>query len=173
MSRTQFLRDAKEGMTLVLKYSLLYTKDERPYAFVPRKIIKVQTNAVYLEYPNNKSLYTSEDDYNFYVKRWSGSYLEIPRASRVEYDGKTLKIYEAGERELTDKEKSIMNGWTEIKAKNPDASYSKMLMYFSNNKATHLIGNSTVKEMKYNRKTGKVWDARVKGKLELEYEVRK
>ena len=94
MSRAQFFKDCKanQNMTLTLVGGENYEwiKEKRPQNLKPRKISKVQTNAVYLEGEEN---------------RGQGSYLEIPQSSLMDYDGTILNIYNVGVREMTDEER--------------------------------------------------------------------
>lgn len=69
-----------------------------------RKITSVQTNGV----------------------RLNGSFLDFPKANACEFDGKTLKIFETGYRELTNEEKSVMAEWKKITETN---DYQKQLEY--------------------------------------------
>ena len=97
MSRAAFFRDCKGNpnmtLTLVGGENYEWIKEKRPQNLRPRAIRKIQTNAVYLEGEEN---------------RGQGSYLEIPQASLMEYDGLTLNIYDYGIREMTAEE---MKDW--------------------------------------------------------------
>ena len=79
MSRAQFFKDCKanQNMTLTLIDGANYEwiKEKRPQNLRPRKISKVQTNAVYLEGEEN---------------RGQGSYLELPQASLMVTGGVSL-----------------------------------------------------------------------------------
>jgi hypothetical protein len=88
------LADFKREMIIGKKMMMTsaYGKTEGGKIGMERHIIKTQTNGVYLARdPNSKE----------------GSWLDYPKASLMEYDGKTLKTYDAGYRELTDEEKKV------------------------------------------------------------------
>jgi hypothetical protein len=108
-TRAEFLREAKNG-NMYLKMDLIYgeslqqilkqdperamkrtQKTEKAMTSF-RKVDKVQTNGIYIQ----------------------GSFLEIPNATQLEYDGETLKIFRVGHRPLNEKETEVMNEWKKI-----------------------------------------------------------
>ena len=112
------------------------------------------------------------------------SELRIKNANLVEYDNNTLTVYGEGQRDLTDGEKKIMNEW-DAKANTKEhrerawndamtdgsSTYWEKKWFFQKNNAEHLLGYEFCKGMKYDWNTGKVWDNKIKGEIELQYEV--
>ena len=103
------------------------------------------------------------------------SELRFDSAKLVEYDGKSLTIYERGERDLTEQEQKILADWQKIEndyyQKNPHGdAYWKKKDYFKNCPCPWLAGYETVrgKCYKYN---GKVIDNQVRGNAILKYNV--
>lgn len=94
MTRALFIRDCKENknmkFTLVGGDNYEWIKEKRPQNLNPRRISKVQTNAIYLEGEENNG---------------QGSYLQIPKASLMEYDREHFCVYDFGIREMTAEEK--------------------------------------------------------------------
>jgi len=83
-------RELQTGKTLTMTYSSL---ENNRLLNIPRQIIGTQTNGISLK-TDNKS---------------GKSFLSLPCASLTEYDGKIIKIYQPGKRDLTPEEKSILN----------------------------------------------------------------
>ena len=78
-TKSDFMRVAKEGnikLKLIGGKNYEWIKEKRPQNLNPRAVVKTQTNAIYLEGEENHG---------------QGSYLPIPAASLMEYDGETLK----------------------------------------------------------------------------------
>ncbi len=166
MTRADFFRDAKSNqlkLTLVGGANYEFIKNKRPQNLTPRAICKVQTNAIYLEDPANGK----------------PSWLEIPPASLMEYDGKKLKIFVAGVREMNAEEKA-----NKLKAEAEQARYTKENPYsdsyyhmkeFYRSCSTPWI--STMSETVKGKRAaqgddyGKIIDNAVRGRLLLEYEV--
>lgn len=69
-----------------------------------RTIEKVQTNGIKID----------------------GSFLDFPKASNSEFDGRILKIYAVGYRKLTDEEKAVLDEWKKI---TETEDYQKQLEY--------------------------------------------
>lgn len=112
------------------------------------------------------------------------SQLDLNYASLVEYDGETLKVYSVGLRELTDLEKSVMDGWKKITdteeykeqayrdaMTDGSSTYYKDKGYFMNSPCPYLYLDDGDKKYDYN--TGKVYDPKVKGNCILKYKVYK
>lgn len=104
------------------------------------------------------------------------SELEFCPAKLIEYDGKTLTIYQAGTRELNEIEKLILAKWKrvqeEYEKKNPYcSSYWKMKEYFDKNNCPcpYLAGWEKVRGKRY--MNGKVVDDSIKGKAILKYNI--
>ena len=110
------------------------------------------------------------------------SSLDLDYASLVEYDGEILKVYSIGLRELTDLEKSVMDGWKKITdteeykeqayrdaMTDGSSTYYKDKGYFMNSPCPYLYLDDGDKKYDYN--TGKVYDQKVKGQCMLVYKV--
>lgn len=65
---------------------------------VPRFVVKRNTVGVCLSKDKTKT---------------DGSFFDWPKASLLEYDGKTITVYQSGSRPLTDEEKRILKGQPE------------------------------------------------------------
>ena len=103
------------------------------------------------------------------------SELRFDSAKLVEYDGKSLTIYERGERDLTEQEKKILADWQKIEddyyQRNPHGdAYWKKKDYFKNCPCPWLAGYETVRG-KYYKYNGKVLDNQVRGNAILKYNV--
>ena len=103
------------------------------------------------------------------------SELRFDSAKLVEYDGKSLTIYERGERDLTEQEQKILADWQKIEDDyyqrnlHGDA-YWKKKDYFKKCPCPWLAGYETVKGKYYNY-NGKVLDNQVRGNAILKYNV--
>jgi len=151
-------RDLTVGKTVILKSCLGVEKNEK------RTVFKLQSNNVCFLKEDGKS------------KSW----LELPKASLLEYDGKTIKIFRVGIRELTQEEKDII-------AKEPkdekqegidiisDGSvmYNRRKHYYKDVGKFYLFGTEKEqgKRLTHADKTAKIEDDSIKGELELVYEV--
>lgn len=103
------------------------------------------------------------------------SELRFVSAKLVEYDGKSLTIYERGERDLTEQEQKILADWQKIEddyyQRNPHGdAYWKKKDYFKNCPCPWLAGYETVRGKYYNY-NGKVLDNQVRGNAILKYNV--
>lgn len=103
------------------------------------------------------------------------SELQFPAAKLIEYDGKTLTIYEKGERDLTEQEQKILDEWKKIEndyyEKNPyGESYWKKKEYFKNCPCPWLAGFESVRGKYYNY-NGKILDNQIRGNAILKYNV--
>lgn len=83
------------------------------------------------------------------------SSLDFPPAKLIEYDGKSLTIYERGERDLTEQERKILADWQKIEddyyKQNPYGdAYWKKKDYFKKCPCPWLAGYETVKGKYYN-----------------------
>lgn len=112
------------------------------------------------------------------------SWLYMPYASLVYYDGEFLKVYAAGLRDLTPVEKKVMDGWAKISSTDEykeaalrdaysdgSSTYYKEKWYFEQSPCPYLFDDNGSK--KYDRSFGKVRDSKVKGVCELVYKVHK
>lgn len=103
------------------------------------------------------------------------SSLDFPPAKLIEYDGKSLTIYEGGERDLTEQEKKILADWQKIEddyyKQNPHGdAYWKKKDYFKKCPCPWLAGYEPVKGKYYNY-NGKILDNQVRGNAILKYNV--
>ena len=128
---------------------------------------------------NSVSIFFQMDDGNV-------SELSLPKASLVEYDGSKLTVYYAGFRDLTVDEQRVMDGWKE-KSSTPEfqrqaevdaltdgsSTYWAEVAYFSRAGYEYLRGTKEQRGMKYDFNRGQVRDARIKGAVCMQYEIRK
>lgn len=103
------------------------------------------------------------------------SELRFGSAKLLEYDGDTLIIYQAGYRDLTEQEQSILDEWKKIEdeyfKRNPyGETYWKMKDYFAKCPCPWMAGFEIVQGKKYDY-TGKVRDNAIKGDAILKYRV--
>jgi len=117
-------------------------------------VSKVQTNGVYLD----------------------GRWLDIPVASLIEFDGTSLKLYYPGLRDLSPTEQDIIDN----RPRDPEQERMDLLTdgstmywrdkrYFSEKEANWYWGWN--KGLRYDHNEKKMWDRKIKGDLQLEYEV--
>lgn len=133
-----------------------------------RYVVKTQGNGVYL----------NEDK-----QADKGSFLDYPKASLCEYDGKTLTIYEPGVRDLTKEEQSIIDN----EPKDDEQEKFDMLTdgstmfyrrkhYYQDKGSEYLFnGGSNRGKSKHVKRDGngvlRVVDDAIKGKVSLRYEI--
>lgn len=103
------------------------------------------------------------------------SELRFEGAKLIEYDGKSLTIYDRGERDLTEQERKILADWQKIEddcyQRNPyNNTYWKKKDYFKKCPCPWLDGYETIKGKCYNY-NGKVLDNQVKGNVALKYRI--
>lgn len=106
------------------------------------------------------------------------SELQVKCASLVEYDADTLVVYEAGLRDLTDEERTILAEWKRIEdehiKQNPFGdTYWKRKNYFATCTCPWLDGGDSVrgKRLEYVCGTPKIRDNSIKGEAILKYRV--
>lgn len=160
MKLADLKRDAASGkikLELVERYGK--TSEEIPERIRGiRTVSKINTVAIFL---------TNADGVE--------SELRFDSAKLVEYDGKSLTIYERGERDLTEQEQKILADWQKIEddyyQRNPHGdAYWKKKDYFKNCPCPWLAGYETVRG-KYYKYNGKVLDNQVRGNAILKYNV--
>ena len=104
------------------------------------------------------------------------SELRFNGAKLVEYDGKSLTIYAAGERDVTPEEQSVLDGAQKIRERhmkvNPygNGGFWECKHYFANSSCPWMAGYETVRGKRYNY-NGKVVDNSVKGRAILRYTI--
>jgi hypothetical protein len=149
-------RDLQVGRSLTLTFSGV---GKHKYLDVPRFVVKIQSNGVYLNEDKDAT---------------TGSFLDLPRASQVEYfeDGR-LNVYEVGKRDLTEEEKSIINNCPSKMPENAERCKIDMLtdgssMYWADKRYFVSKGREDLlhiyKEV--------IKDNRIKGRLILSYVVK-
>lgn len=133
------------------------------YLNVPRYIVKVQGNGVTLS-PNKEDI--------------KGSFMELPKASLVEYENDTIRIYDCALRELTEAEKSIMANEPKDEEQSDqdmmtdgNTMYYRREAYYKSKNADYLRGHDYQKGMRYSVNDKKVYDESIKGELSLEYKI--
>lgn len=108
------------------------------------------------------------------------SRLDIPRANLLEYDGKTVKVFRSGFRELTKEEKEILeNRPRDKEVEKIDLMTDSNMMfwrdkeYFKKSGKYYLMGIERVGGMYLTHKHGNplIDDENIKGELILEYEI--
>lgn len=166
-------RDLKVGTQLTL-VEFHGTKDSK-WINSPRYVIKTSTVDIQLSPDKNAT---------------KGSHLNWPKASLLEYDGKTIRIFESGNRPLTEDEKRIyQNQPRDAKQEEIDMLSDGTTMFYRKKRYfeslpgfMHLFGCHRERGMylKHGTKetidngTWSDWfidDEKVKGKLALVYEI--
>lgn len=155
-------RDLQIGTKLTMTHGI-----RNKLVGIPRYVVTKQGNGVSL----------SEDP-----KATRGSFLELPRASLVEYDGKTIRVYTTGSRPLTAEEQRILDNEPSKRPEN--AEHVKMDMmadmnwcywhdktYHKENGTEYLSGHETIRGLRYNFNDKTVYDETLKGELSLEYTI--
>ena len=128
---------------------------------------------------NSVSIFFQMDDGNV-------SELRLPRASLVEYDGEKLTVYYAGFRDLTVEEQRVIDGWKEksitpeFKARaemdaltDGSSTYWEEVVYFNKSGYEYLMGMKEQRGMKYDYNRRQVRDAKIKGSMCMQYEIRR
>lgn len=171
-TRAEFFRDAKANKITLELIERFGNKDIDKNMQGKRKIGKVQSNGVYLINENGKK-----------------SFLELAKASLMEYTENELRIYNAGYREMTEKEKQVMQEWEKI-ANTEDyknqaqidamsdgsSTYYIEKRFFINKKMEYLMGVSSgaknlIFSKYYNGEKECIRDESVKGEVILVYQV--
>ena len=160
-------RDLIVGKILVMTYNALSKDSESIKArlFVPRKIVKVQTNGIYLEVANTGK----------------GSFLEFPQASLVEYTGKLINFFKYGKRALSKEEKALLANEPSNRKENERLATNDVLTdgsqtywmdkkYYRDNDAGWRWDWSKGLRLDINDMT--MWDKKIKGKLDLQYTIK-
>lgn len=163
-------RDLKVGDKIVMTFNALEGSSDRIKQFigVERYIISKNTQGIKISPDKNAK---------------NGSFLDFPKkATLCEYDGETLKIYDAGFRELTEREKEVKENVTSRREENKEevtmelmtdgsGFYWKDKQYYKENNMEYLAGHETVRGLRYHYNTGKIEDESIKGLLSLEYKI--
>lgn len=171
-TRAEFFRDAKANKIALELIERFGSRDIKENMQGIRKIGKVQSNAIYLINKNGDK-----------------SFLELAKASLMEYTEDELRIYNAGYREMTEKEKQVMREWETIsntedykrQAKidalgDGSTTYYMKKRFFIDKKMEYLMGTGNgIKKLifnkYYNGEKECIRDDNVKGDLILVYKV--
>lgn len=161
MTLAELKREAKAGK---IKFEMIErfgkTGEEIPeYCRGIREVARVNTVAIILVTADGKE-----------------SELRFNGAKLVEYDGKSLTIYAAGERDVTPEEQAVLNEAQKIRERhlkvNPygNSDFWACKQYFENSPCPWMAGYKTVRGKRYNY-NGKVTDNSVKGNAILRYTI--
>lgn len=165
-------RDLNKGDKIIMTFNAMEGSSDRIKQFigVKRYIISKNTTGIKISPDKNAT---------------KGIFLEFPKkASLCEYDGETLKIYDAGFRELTEEEKRVKNNVPSRREENKEAVYNELItdvsvfywkdkQYYKENNMEYLSGHETIKGLRYHYNTGMIEDESIKGLLSLEYKITK
>jgi hypothetical protein len=152
-------RDLKIGDSITLVESPKFPK----WLNVARYVIKKQGNGVYLS-PDPKDN--------------KGSFLEFANAKLTEYDGKEIRTYQPGHRELTEHEKHMLDNRPSSRPENKEIAERDIMCdmnrtyymdkeYYHNAGMDYLFTSSGTKHIDWNTNT--IIDEQIKGSLELRY----
>ena len=161
MTLAELKREAKAGK---IKFEMIErygkTGDEIPeYCRGIREVARVNTVAIILVTADGKE-----------------SELRFDSAKLVEYDGKSLTIYAAGERDITAEEQAVLDGAKKIMDMhlkvNPygDGGFWERKQFYKSSPCPWMSGYETVRGKRYNY-NGKVVDNSIKGKAILRYTI--
>ena len=163
LTLAQFKRDAKTGH-MGLELVERYGKKENNKGISP--VIKVLSESVVLKRDGKESS------------------LDIPFASLIEYTGTTLKVFDMGKRPLNEIEQKVLFEWRKIentpeyqeRARIDVLTDSSMTFYrqkkfFASSPCPYLFEDS--KRFRYTMGNDFIYDAQVKGKCILKYNVHK
>ena len=161
------LADLKRELNVGDSVTLIESPFYHKWINVKRYVVKKQSNGVYL----------SQDPTDT-----KGSYLEFKNAKLTEYDGKEIRTYSAGIRELTEQEKSVYSNRPSARKENEEQAVIEMLtdgsglfykdkQYFKDHGMKYFIESGQTKKFNAHNKT--VTDEQIKGNLELRYIIEK
>lgn len=127
-----------------------------------RYVVKIQSNGIYLNEDKTAT---------------KGSFLEYPKASLLEVTEKGFKIFEAGERDLTDEEKKIKENEPKDEEQNKidmmtdtNTMFYRKKRYYMESGFFYLFGTEKQQGKRYCFNDKKIIDDNIKGELSLEYE---
>lgn len=151
----------KPGIKVVLK-ERFGKKEENGEA---RTICKIQTNSLCFFKADGKS------------KSW----LDFPKATLLEYDGNTFKIFSPGKRELTDEEQKIRGNEPSDKQQeyidaigDGSTMFYRRKAYYREIGLNYLFGTGKESGKRLTHENGKavIEDDSIKGEMILAYEIR-
>ncbi len=163
MTLAQLKRDLCKGKSLALVDAP--TMPNHKNLNVKRYVVATQGNGVTL----------SPD-----VNAPRGSFMELPKASLVEYDGKTVKIYQGGKRLLTEEEQQVIDTMPSHQEANRELAERDIM---TDGSTTYWMDKRHTKEhqadwywetsrgLRYDFNDKMMWDDSVKGQLELVYKL--
>lgn len=161
----QLKRDMQKGTKVTLTACAYAT---HKFMNVERYVVKVQGNGVYLNEDKDAT---------------SGSFMDFPsKATLTEYIDDTFTIYEAGKRELTPEERTVLDSRPSKRPSNEkqceiDIMSDGSQMFYADkrhmreNNMEHLNGFETVRGLRYDFNTGLIDDEKIKGKMVLQYKI--
>ena len=155
-------RDLKIGSSLTLTQSEVWT---HKFLNISRYVTKTQWNGVYLNTDKNGK---------------GGSFLELPKASLVEYDNDTIKVYYSWYRECTNEENSIRDNAPSRLPENKERAIMEAMTdgsglyyldksYFAKSNAPWMSWHDTIRGQHYDYNRKMVRDDNIKGILSLSY----
>lgn len=102
------------------------------------------------------------------------SELRIDSAKLIDYDGESLIIYNAGEREPNEEERAVLTEAKKIYEKYADTyngGYWQVKDFYKNCPCPYMYGMETIKGKRYQTHNGKVRDNSIKGDVLIKYKV--
>lgn len=155
-------RDLKIGDSITLVESP--NRPNNSWLNIGRYIVKKQGNGVYLSENKNAD---------------RGSFLELPNAKLVEYDGKEIRIYDPAKRPLTDQEQKIWDNRPSQRSENKKRleydllSGTNVMFYqdkkYFNDKGMGYLYYEKNNRYKFNPNDMTITDKQLKGDLALRY----
>jgi len=112
----------------------------------------------------------------------TGSHLDYPKASLLEYTDNVFTVYDAGYRPLTASEQAIRDNVPSSRPENAEkirneimsdgnGSHYLDLSYYRTHDAEYLMGHEEVRGLKYDYNTQTVRDNTIKGEKLMEYTI--
>ena len=163
------LADLKRKLIIGTPITLIYARQglasNNKRLNLLRYVIKTQTNGIYLAEDKNAT---------------KGSFLELPKASLMDFTEGILSIYTTGLRDLTEEEKQIIANQPKDEEQSridmiSDGStmFYREKAYFKEKNAEYLfLGNSKViMGLSFDSNNNKVRDETLKGDLDLKYKI--
>ena len=160
MGLSDLKRKLVKGCALKMTYNSL--KSKNPLLNKVRYVVKTQSNGVTL----------NED-----INAIKGSFLEFPKNSLLEVTDKGFKVFECGERDLTEEEKRIMENQPKDEEQDRidlmtdmNTMFYRRKAYFNESGYFYLFGTEKIKGKSFNFNKRNIRDDEIKGELSLEYE---
>ncbi len=161
----QLKRDLQVGKKLTMTFNVLAESSEAIASRLnkPRFIVGTQTNGITLSESKDAP---------------KGSFLELPRASLVEYEDNTIKVYDPAIRDLTEQEKDILKNIPSYLPENKEQCERDIM---TDTNTTYWLDKRYTKEedaewnwttskgLYYMRSEQKMRDASIKGDLSIVY----